>query len=105
MLGHEIRMLAKPVARSLDLDHHCMMQEAVQQRGGDHSIPEHRTLPSLSTGSYLTSRSRIRITPSPVSGLPFWRSARDAGQPLSSLNSLTGGDAQSAARRPIWQPP
>jgi hypothetical protein len=87
------------------LDHAGVVEQTIEKRGCDHRIPEHRTLPSFSTGSYLTSRSRIRITPSPVSGLPFWRSARDAGQPLSSLNSLTGGDAQSAARLPIWQPP
>ena len=40
MLGDEIGVLAQAVAGALDLDHHGVVQEPVEERGGDHGIAE-----------------------------------------------------------------
>ena len=40
MLGHEIGVLAQPVAGAFDLDDDGVMQQAVEQRGGDDGIAE-----------------------------------------------------------------
>ena len=40
MLGHELGVLAQAVARTFDLDDHGMMQEPVEERGGDDRIAE-----------------------------------------------------------------
>ena len=40
MLWHEVGVLAQPVARSLDLEDDSVMEEPVEQRGGDHGIAE-----------------------------------------------------------------
>jgi len=34
-------VLTKPVARAFDLDDDCMVQQSVEQRGGDNRIAEH----------------------------------------------------------------
>ena len=41
VLGHEIGVLAQSVAGALDLDDHSMVQQAIQQGGGDDGIAEH----------------------------------------------------------------
>ena len=40
MLGQQISVFAQPIARSLDLEDDGVMQEAVEQRGGDNRIAE-----------------------------------------------------------------
>ena len=40
MLGHEIGMLAEPITRSFDLDDDGVVEEAIEQRGGDNGIAE-----------------------------------------------------------------
>ncbi len=41
MLGHEIGMLSEAVTGALDLDDNGLVQEAVQQGGGDNRVAEH----------------------------------------------------------------
>ena len=41
MLGHEFGVLPEPIAGALDLDDHCMMEQAIEQRRGDDRIAEH----------------------------------------------------------------
>jgi hypothetical protein len=43
-------MAPQAVARPLDVDDDSMVKKPVQQRGGDHGVPEHRTLPLLLMG-------------------------------------------------------
>ena len=50
MLGHQIRVLAQAVARALDLHDDRVMQEAVEQGGGDHGIAEYCGLPLCRIG-------------------------------------------------------
>ena len=38
MLGNKFGMLAQAVARAFNLDHHRMMQKAIQKRRGHHGI-------------------------------------------------------------------
>ena len=40
MFGDELGMLAQPVACPLDLDHDGMLEQPVEQRGGDDGIGE-----------------------------------------------------------------
>ena len=40
VLGHEVGVLAQPVAGALDLDDDGMVEQAVEQRGGDDGIAE-----------------------------------------------------------------
>ena len=40
VLGHELGMLAQAVAGALDLDDHGVVQEPIEERGGDHRIAE-----------------------------------------------------------------
>ena len=40
MLGHQIGVLTQAVAGAFDLDHHGMMEQSVEQRGGDDGIAE-----------------------------------------------------------------
>jgi hypothetical protein len=41
VLGHELGMLAQPVAGALDLDDNGMVEEPIEQGGGDDRIAEH----------------------------------------------------------------
>ncbi len=41
VLGHEIGMLAQAVAGSFDLDDDSVVQESIEQSGGDHGIAEY----------------------------------------------------------------
>ena len=41
MLRYELGVLAQPVAGALDLDDHGVVQEPIEERGGDHRIAEH----------------------------------------------------------------
>ena len=41
MLGHQVRVLAEPVAGALDLHDDGVMQQPVEQRCGDHGVAEH----------------------------------------------------------------
>ena len=41
MLGHQIGMLPQTVARAFDLNDDGMMEQPVEQRGGDDGIAEH----------------------------------------------------------------
>ena len=43
MLWHEVGVLAKPIARSLDLDDDGVVQQAIEQSGGDDGIAEDLT--------------------------------------------------------------
>jgi hypothetical protein len=48
VLGHKVGMLAKPITRPLDLDDDGVVKQAIEERGGDHWVAEHRrVLPSL----------------------------------------------------------
>ena len=38
MLRHEVGVLAKPIARSLDLDDNGVVKQPIEQRGGDDGI-------------------------------------------------------------------
>ena len=40
MFGHQVGVLSQPVARPFDLDHHGMVEQAVEQSGGDDGIAE-----------------------------------------------------------------
>lgn len=40
MLGYEIGMRSQPIAGTLDLDDHGMVEQAIEQRGGDDGIAE-----------------------------------------------------------------
>ena len=40
MLGHQVGVLAQAVAGSLDLDDHGMVEQTVEQRGGDDRAAE-----------------------------------------------------------------
>ena len=40
MLWHEVGVLAQPIARALDLDDDGMVEQPVEQRGGDDGIAE-----------------------------------------------------------------
>ena len=40
MLGHEVGVLAQPIARSFDLDDDGMVEQAVEQGRGDDGIAE-----------------------------------------------------------------
>lgn len=40
VLWQEIGVLAQPIARSLDLDDACVVQQAIEERGGDDGIAE-----------------------------------------------------------------
>ena len=42
MLGHEVGVLTQPIARSFDLHDHGMVDEAIEEGGGDVGIAEHR---------------------------------------------------------------
>ena len=41
MLGHEIAVLAEPIARSFDLDDDGMVQKSVEESRGDDGVAEH----------------------------------------------------------------
>lgn len=41
MLGHEVGVLAQPVAGAFDLDDQSMMQQAVEECGGEDRVSEH----------------------------------------------------------------
>lgn len=41
VLGHEVGMLARETARALDLDHHGIMQRAIEQCRGHDPVTEH----------------------------------------------------------------
>ena len=43
MLGHEVGVLTKTIARAFDLDDDGVVQEAVEERRGDDGIAEHLT--------------------------------------------------------------
>ena len=45
MLGHQVGMLAQAVAGAFDLDHHGMMEEPIEQRGGHLGVAEHGVMP------------------------------------------------------------
>ena len=45
MLGHEFGVLAKPVAGAVDLHDDGVVEQAVEQRGGDDRITKHLTVP------------------------------------------------------------
>jgi len=45
VLRHEIGVLAHAVTGALDLHDHGMMEEPVEQRGGDNRIAEHGAMP------------------------------------------------------------
>jgi hypothetical protein len=40
VLRDQIGVLAQPVAGPFDLDHHGMVEQAIEQRGGDHGPPK-----------------------------------------------------------------
>ena len=101
MLRHEISMLAQPITRALELNYNGVMQKAVEQRGRDYGIPEHRRLPLFSTGWYLTSRSPIRLMPFMANGLRSYRSALRAVRALLLLSCQMVGGARSADPQPI----
>jgi hypothetical protein len=44
VLGHEIGMLSEAVAEAFDLDDDGVMEQPVEQRGGDDGIAEHDQL-------------------------------------------------------------
>ena len=50
MHGHEVGVRAQAVAGTLDLDDDGVVEEPVQQRGGDDRVTEHRGLPQPLTG-------------------------------------------------------
>jgi hypothetical protein len=50
VLWHEIGMLAQAVTRSLDLDDHGVVEETIEERGGDNWVAEHRRVPSFLIG-------------------------------------------------------
>ncbi len=50
MLWHEVGVLAQAVAGALDLHDHGVVQQAIEQGGGDHGITEHRSMPQLLSG-------------------------------------------------------
>ena len=86
MLRHEIGMLAEPIARSFDLDDDGVVEQTIEERGGDDGIPEHRRMPQLLIGSCLTSRSPTRGIPFLVSDL--WLLASVPGAvPVTSRSS------------------
>jgi hypothetical protein len=43
VLRHEVGVLAKPIARSLDLDDNGMVKQPIEQRGGDYGIAKNLT--------------------------------------------------------------
>jgi hypothetical protein len=45
VLREQVGVLAQPVAGPFDLDHHGMVEQAIEQCGGDHGTTEHRWLP------------------------------------------------------------
>jgi len=56
-------MLAQAVAGALDLHDDGMVEEPVQQRGGDDGIAEHLVMPQSLIDESLRSGWLIRITP------------------------------------------
>ena len=51
--GMEFGMLSEPIARALDLHDNGVMEQSVQQRGGDDGIAEHFGMPQRLTGESL----------------------------------------------------
>ena len=52
----QVGMLAQPVAGALDLHHDGVVEQPVQQRGGDHGVTEHVVIPLSLNGESLGSR-------------------------------------------------
>jgi hypothetical protein len=55
-------MLAEPIAGSFDLDDDGVVEQTIEERGGDDGITEDRRVLQSSAGSFLTLRLRIRGT-------------------------------------------
>ena len=45
MLGHQIGMLAQSVTGAVDLDNDGVVEQPIEQRGGDNGIAEHGAVP------------------------------------------------------------
>ena len=80
MLRDKVGVLAEPVARSLDLDDDGVVEQPVEQRGGDDWIPKHLRMHQVSIDELLTSRSQTRVIPCTDSGLNWLRQHRRAAQ-------------------------
>ena len=68
VLWDKVGVLAHPVAGTFDLDHHSVVEQAVEQRGGDHGTAEHFKLPLTSNGLFLPLPLRTRVTRCMASG-------------------------------------
>ena len=92
---------AEPVAVAADRQHVAVVQEPVEDRGGDHRITEHCRAPQSSIGWSPRSRLRTRDIPYSVASLRRCRSARHEVPATSLCSFPTGGDARSECRRLI----
>jgi hypothetical protein len=72
VLGHEIGMLSEAIAGAFDLDDDGVMQQPVEQRGGDDGIAEH-VAPFGKAAVTATRRSRLYA----ALALPTERRQRD----------------------------
>ena len=78
MLGHEIAVLPKAIARSFDLNDDGVVKETVEERRGDDGIAEYRGMPQFLIGESLTSRSQTRVISCLDIGCLWCRSGRRA---------------------------
>ena len=79
VLWDEVGVLAHAVAGALDLHDDGVVQQAVEQRGGDHGVAEQLEMPHRSIGESLRSRSLTRGIPS-------------MGTAIQSASEALGGD-------------
>ena len=75
-----------------------IVDEAIEDGVGVGRVPEHRRMPSSSTGLCPRSRSRIRITPFMGNGSRLSLCVRPVVRPSSLSNWRTAGAARFADR-------